>query len=293
MQEFTITETPNEDNRIREDLEGLDDGAHFQYSPFSWSDALSEISSLKSITDVLENCQSLPFTFSEDDWTESFEALVLLGKCSILYSQSNKRPIVPDHDEEEDVMENLRLDFTTLLPSGQKDSLVKSIDREERPPLERTPAQTKNESLYIQPLRSADSETVMSLLKERFNYASTDCAASVLASPKGSSFVSSILNSNKDQYMLVPCSAINLKDARAIVIELCQDIQINHIILANLEYFSSTIRKFKLYVNNRYPGDPKHPWQWIGSFETLNLRELQASIISDHCMIDQFTYSWP
>lgn len=56
--------------------------------------------------------------------------------------------------------------------------------------------------------------------KERFNYASFDCAATVLKTNKECTGSTSILVENKDTYMLNKCSA----DNKFFIVELCDDI---------------------------------------------------------------------
>ncbi|EPZ31499.1 Sad1/UNC-like domain-containing protein [Rozella allomycis CSF55] len=108
-------------------------------------------------------------------------------------------------------------------------------------------------------------------LKERFNYASTDCAASIISSSKHSKGASAILNNNGDSYMISECQFQNF-----FIVELCNEIKIDTIVLANLEFFSSTFKKFDVHVNDRYPPTKKHGWQKLGSFIGKNVREKQA-----------------
>lgn len=110
--------------------------------------------------------------------------------------------------------------------------------------------------------------------KERYNYASFDCAATVLKTNPQCKSATSVLVENKDSYMLNECAAAN----KFLIMELCDDIIVDTVVLANFEFFSSMVRTFKVSVSDRYP--PK-PGQWIelGTFEARNSREIQAFLV--------------
>ncbi|KAK4985771.1 hypothetical protein LTR66_007719 [Elasticomyces elasticus] len=110
--------------------------------------------------------------------------------------------------------------------------------------------------------------------KERSNYASFDCAANVLKSNPECKSVSSILVENKDSYMLNICSASN----KFFIVELCADILIDTVVLANYEFFSSMFRTFRLSVSDRYPVKLDR-WKQLGVFEARNSREVQAFLV--------------
>lgn len=125
-------------------------------------------------------------------------------------------------------------------------------------------------------LRSKDAGKTC---KERTNYASFDCAATVLKNNPECKSASSILVENKDSYMLNTCSATN----KFIVVELCNDILIDTVVLANFEFFSSIFRQFRVSVSNRYPV-PIDKWVDLGTFEARNTREIQAFLV-EHSQI--------
>ena len=112
--------------------------------------------------------------------------------------------------------------------------------------------------------------------KERFNYASFDCAATVLKTNGGCTGASSILVENKDTYMLNECSARD----KHFVVELCDDILIDTIVLANFEFFSSIFRTFRVSVSDRYPVKTEK-WRELDTFEARNTREIQAFSIEN------------
>ncbi|KAG6850206.1 hypothetical protein H0H93_016385 [Arthromyces matolae] len=81
-------------------------------------------------------------------------------------------------------------------------------------------------------------------LTDRFNYASSECSARVHFSHRDAKSTSSILSSKRDRYMLSPCNAEN----QFVIVELCEDIRIDTIQLANFEFFSGVFKDFKLSV---------------------------------------------
>ncbi|KAH9872713.1 hypothetical protein J1614_005107 [Plenodomus biglobosus] len=112
--------------------------------------------------------------------------------------------------------------------------------------------------------------------KERFNYASFDCAATVLKTNKQAKSSTSILVENKDSYMLNECSAEN----KFLIVELCDDILVDTIVLANYEFFSSIFRHFRVSVSDRYPVKMER-WRTLGTFEARNSRDIQAFLITE------------
>ena len=112
--------------------------------------------------------------------------------------------------------------------------------------------------------------------KERFNYASFDCAATVLKTNTECKGPSSVLVENKDTYMLSTCSAKN----RFLIVELCNDILIDTIVLGNFEFFSSTFRTFRVSISDRYPVKIDK-WRELGTFEAQNTRAIQAFLIEN------------
>ena len=113
--------------------------------------------------------------------------------------------------------------------------------------------------------------------KERFNYASFDCAAAVRkTNPQASGAVSVLIEKNKDSYMLNECSAEN----KFIILELCDDIAVDTVVLANFEFFSSTFRTFRVSVSDRYPVK-LDKWKVLGEYEARNSREIQAFLVEN------------
>lgn len=123
---------------------------------------------------------------------------------------------------------------------------------------------------------TARSKDAGKTCKERTNYASFDCAATILKNNPESKSGSSVLVENKDSYMLNKCSAPN----KFLIVELCNDILVDTIVLANYEFFSSIFRHFRISVSDRYPVKPEK-WKDLGTFEARNTREVQAFLVEN------------
>lgn len=136
------------------------------------------------------------------------------------------------------------------------------------------PPATPRSSGNPRALTLARSKDAGRTCKERTNYASLDCAATVLKSNKECKSASSVLIENKDSYMLNVCNAPN----KHLIVEMCDDILIDTVVLANYEFFSSIFRTFRVSASDRYP--PKNDnWQQLGIFEARNTRQVQAFLV--------------
>ncbi|CAE6444933.1 unnamed protein product [Rhizoctonia solani] len=110
-------------------------------------------------------------------------------------------------------------------------------------------------------------------IEGRFNYASVDCTARVHSTGKSMKSASSILSSKKDKYMLAPCSAKN----KHIVVELCDDIRVDTVQLANFEFFSGVFKDIAIYLGRtNNPHSPKLNWVSAGVFRAKNVRGIQT-----------------
>ncbi|KAK9895180.1 hypothetical protein P389DRAFT_180779 [Cystobasidium minutum MCA 4210] len=108
-------------------------------------------------------------------------------------------------------------------------------------------------------------------LRDRTNYASFDCSATLIRSSKSTKFASAILSSKKDRYMLTPCA----QKEKYVIVELCDEIQIDNIVLANLEFFSSMFKMFRVSGGTAYP-ESAGTWNEIGTFRASNARGMQV-----------------
>ncbi|KAI0793068.1 UNC-like C-terminal-domain-containing protein, partial [Irpex lacteus] len=105
-------------------------------------------------------------------------------------------------------------------------------------------------------------------ITDRFNYASTDCSARVHTAHKSAKSPSAILSSKKDRYMLSPCN----EKEQFVVVELCDDIRIDTVQLANHEFFSGVFKDFTVSVAKTYTGE----WVTAGTYRAKNTRSLQS-----------------
>lgn len=112
--------------------------------------------------------------------------------------------------------------------------------------------------------------------KERSNYASFDCASTILKTNPECKSATSVLVENKDSYLLNLCSATN----KFFIVELCDDILVDTVVLANYEFFSSIFRTFRVSVSDRYPVK-LDKWRDLGTFEGQNSRGIQAFLIEE------------
>lgn len=105
--------------------------------------------------------------------------------------------------------------------------------------------------------------------KDKFNYASSDCAATVVSTNRDAKGASAILKELKDSYLLNKCSTAN----KFVVIELCQDILVSRVVMGNFELFSSMFKSVKFSVSDRFPATTE--WKELGVFEAENIRNVQ------------------
>ena len=109
-------------------------------------------------------------------------------------------------------------------------------------------------------------------LTDRFNYASLDCSARVHTSHRSAKSASSILSSKRDRYMLSPC---NSNEKQFVAVELCDDIRIDTVQLANFEFFSGVFKDFSVSVAKTYTTDVDG-WTHVGTYKAKNVRGVQS-----------------
>lgn len=110
-------------------------------------------------------------------------------------------------------------------------------------------------------------------ITDRFNYANLDCSARVHTSHRSAKYPSSILSSKKDKYMLSPCSSD--KEEQFVVVELCEDIRIDTVQLANFEFFSGVFKEFSVKVAKTYTTSDDG-WVLAGTYKGKNVRGVQS-----------------
>jgi len=110
-------------------------------------------------------------------------------------------------------------------------------------------------------------------LIDRFNYASSECNARIQAVDKFGKSAVSILTRTKDKYMLSPCQTPAQK---FVVVELCEDIRIDTVQLANFEFFSGVFKDIRVSVAHAYKDDGQG-WVLLGEYRAKNIRGVQVS----------------
>jgi hypothetical protein len=118
-------------------------------------------------------------------------------------------------------------------------------------------------------------------LTDRFNYASLDCSARVHTAHRGAKSASSILSSKRDRYMLSPCAAAQ---PQFVVVELCEDIRIDTVQLANFEFFSGVFKEFTVSVAKTYVTDAEG-WTVVGTYVGKNVRGVQVRPIDSRVLM--------
>lgn len=114
------------------------------------------------------------------------------------------------------------------------------------------------------------------IYKDKFNYASFDCAATIVKANSEAKSANSILFENKDSYLLNPCSAPN----KYIVIELCEDILVDNVVIGNFEFFSSNFKLIQISVSDVFPVS-RNGWSVLGKFNAKDVRDLQSFNITN------------
>lgn len=105
--------------------------------------------------------------------------------------------------------------------------------------------------------------------KDKFNFASVDCAATIVKTNAKAKGASAILKENKDSYLLNECSVPN----KYVIIELCQDILVDLVVIGNFEFFSSMFKDIRVSVSDRFPSQA---WKELGQFTAENIRDVQS-----------------
>ncbi|CAO1617081.1 unnamed protein product [Jaminaea pallidilutea] len=127
-----------------------------------------------------------------------------------------------------------------------------------------------------------DATQSLQALRHRWNFASMDCAAVIHRTSRAAKFASSILNEKKDRYMLSPCPNASGGPGGNVyvVVELCDEIRIDSLVLANHEFFSRMFKRFKVSVASSL-GKATEEWKDLGIFRARNARGAQVFNISN------------
>ena len=165
------------------------------------------------------------------------------------------------------------IDMPVNDPAGNDQAPVKDFSG---PEASLTPALQRN----VHPVPNAGSGVAdldpLETLRDRTNYASADCSAALTRASKLTKSASAILNNKKDRYMLSPCAS----KEKYVIIELCDEIQIDTLVLANFEFFSSMFKQFRVRAGTAYP-ESAGTWQDLGLYRATNSRGLQVFKVPD------------
>jgi hypothetical protein len=75
--------------------------------------------------------------------------------------------------------------------------------------------------------------------------------------------------------MLSPCQTS--KENHFVIVELCEDIRIDTVQLANFEFFSGVFKDIRVSVAHTYTSDGQG-WVVVGDYTAKNIRGVQARI---------------
>ncbi|KAF2253924.1 hypothetical protein BU26DRAFT_516188 [Trematosphaeria pertusa] len=196
------------------------------------------------------------------------------GRAASSEQRSRRRPVNVNALDSLGEEGEIEIDFSGFGDPSQGDEGASNTPSAAQDTSEATT--TPEEEGKAAPSSWALSKDAGKTCKERFNYASFDCAATVLKTNPQAKSSSAVLVENKDSYMLNECSAQN----KFIIVELCDDILVDTLVLANYEFFSSMFRHFRVSVSDRYPVKMDR-WRVLGTFEARNSRDIQPFLITE------------
>ena len=93
------------------------------------------------------------------------------------------------------------------------------------------------------------------------NFASDECGAKIVGHSEEIEHPENVINTNHDQYLLNSCDKPSY-----FIIELCENIKIQHLELESFELYSGTPSKFSVYTADKLTEDFKL-WEKYGSFQ--------------------------
>jgi hypothetical protein len=92
--------------------------------------------------------------------------------------------------------------------------------------------------------------------------------------PQGQVSVEHPIIAARQVYMLLLCAAATLQ---FVVVELCEDIRINTVQLANFEFFSGVFKEFTMSVAKMYAATKVEGWTVVGKYVGKNVHGVQVS----------------
>ena len=115
--------------------------------------------------------------------------------------------------------------------------------------------------------------------KNRYNFASFDCAASIIGHNAEARSATAILTENRDRYMNNVCGAAQ----RWVIVSLCDEILVDGIAIGAFEFFAGMPKDFRVSVRGlsktvpSREGRGRDEWTVLGDFVADNSRKIQVS----------------
>ncbi|RNF06730.1 hypothetical protein TraAM80_03753 [Trypanosoma rangeli] len=100
------------------------------------------------------------------------------------------------------------------------------------------------------------------------NYAAAYLGATLTDFNRACKGASSVLNDEKEKYMICACEAAR----KLFTVQLIREIEVRVVTLVNMEHFSSSVKKFVLLGSKKYP---TNEWRVLGEFEASPWRGTQ------------------
>ncbi|CAD8195966.1 unnamed protein product [Paramecium pentaurelia] len=141
--------------------------------------------------------------------------------------------------------------------------------------LEETVSSLQNLLALLYNRITIESRIQMKIIPSQINFANYFGGATILTKSKQLIGVDNILMDNQETYMITECNQENL----FFIICLKEEIQLESIYFINKEFYSSTIKNFKVFGSVVYPTES---WDILQSFESEDINEWQHFEFKSH-----------
>ncbi|CAD8122542.1 unnamed protein product [Paramecium sonneborni] len=141
--------------------------------------------------------------------------------------------------------------------------------------LEQVATSLQNISILLYNRVTRSSKIQSKSIPSQINFANYFGGASILARSKQLLGVDNILVDNQESYMITECNLEKL----FFVICLKEEIQLETIYFINKEFYSSTIKNFKVFGSIVYPTES---WDFLQAFESEDINEWQSFEFESH-----------
>ena len=164
-----------------------------------------------------------------------------------------------EEEEEEEEEEDSVPVLVTMTPDEYRNKMLSEHENEVNKQPKAKNGHGKASAPGTTDAGGASSESDIDPHRMRFNYASLDAGAVVMASNPESERTWTLLNEDMDKYSISPCEV-----RKWVGIGLSEDVQIDSVVIANYERYSSTVKTFQLLGSHSYP---VKEWMLLGEFE--------------------------